>query len=805
MKKYFSRQIGFIAGICSILLLAGCSNHFSPTPVLQEIPGQGMVTIHIGDGDTSRTLFPQTPEFSLYKLEFTPLNGQDAKGPEEVTGTSPTFALAVGNWTISVTAYIDINGLEDSGISDALYEAAWGSANLNVSNTQPNSVVVDIRGSVDNGGGIFKYEISLPDEMDTAILKILNLDGTVGTEIDILEKDNSGFLILNSGYYILYLELEYQEVRLVKVEVIHIYQLMTTSAEGAGYTFTPGDFLILRPVPSAPDVQILNTDVSEITVIWDAVEYADSYDVQYREDNEAFKQYRNITTSTATITGLKSNTRYYVRVRARSTSGLGEWSAALETATNSAIPETPDIPTVTAGRGEISVSWRAAGSAVSYEVWYRRANEDGEGQQFMPDEIITETSIVIGSLENNVAYQVRIRTVNPSGSSDFSPWSEARTPVANLPLTPAMPEIPNISSNGFTVTWASLAGAINYQVWLATENNINAAEIRGTVNTNAPLTMNVTGLNAGTVYYIWVRALNLNGQSGAYSPAAKCVTVLPPPVVTSITPAKERLTVNWSASASASVYDIYLSMFEDDTPSAFTIPTATVTNNTLVTVGELTPNKTYYVWVRAKRDNNGEWVFSEWSEQSLGRVLDNSTAISNFRLSYGEANEYLGTIEGNLIRVTVPYERNLSSVQAYFDLPSGAGANLSSGSSANFTAPRDIIVTAEDGETRAEYTVIVTVNTPIQIYFAGPDDETIDIASMPETISISDALNLVVPTGYAGYKWLVNNASAGSDNNYLLDASTLTLGPHSVTLVIYKEDGDIPVPYSKTYSFTVTP
>jgi hypothetical protein len=69
-----------------------------------------------------------------------------------------------------------------------------------------------------------------------------------------------------------------------------------------------------------------------------------------------------------------------------------------------------------------------------------------------------------------------------------------------------------------------------------------------------------------------------------------------------------------------------------------------------------------------------------------------------------------------------------------------------------------------------------------------------------------NTLVVSAPEGYAAYKWFVDNADMGvSDNILTLDYSTFALGPHSVTLIIYREEGDIQVPYTKTITFTVRP
>ncbi|MDR0301824.1 MAG: fibronectin type III domain-containing protein [Treponema sp.] len=870
MKRQLSIKTGIIAVVLGIFLLAGCNDMFSPSSAaLQENPSQGMVTINIGNMESSRTLFPEIPAFSRYKLQFQPLDGQSYKGDMWVNNTTSAIGLDFGQWRITAIAYVNISGVE--GIPDDEYEAARGSEELNVTSYgYDNYVTIDIHSVADSSKqGVFDYSpISFPASVYTAELKIFSLTGAPAAEvIDLLDNDNTGSLVLDSNYYILRLELENNDGKIIKFEVIHIYPGLTTITTEEGYTFVDYDFVSVLPVPNAPNTPELIPGENYISVSWNAVDAADSYDVQYREDNEAFQYYGSAAASTSvTINNLKSGTKYYVRVRARNLGGPGAWSSTADATTIAVVPETPSAPAVTAGSAELTVSWSAVSYAIEYEVWYRTGNS-GNGQQFLiydPDtelEIpITQTSIIITGLNNGVAYQVRIKAINDNGSSDFSEWSVARTTDSSLPPAPAMPVISNVSFDRFKVEWQSVALADAYSVWLTTENNTTGAQRKGGwVDAADPLTMNIDELNPGTTYYIWVRARNADGVSGAFSPSAKCITTLPAPLITNVTGGKRRLTVSWrdvyivdedniditsdpyynssypvlqndvwyddsnpvkryqfyaksgatyavqwndsyqgnstkSADIGVSAYwadssgnifsrtdsgynppqtftaykdgivillveyysggdttgtyalrytktsneyadldgvqyhDIYLSTDNYwDIPTSYSTPTKTVTGVTSTTIDELTPNQTYYIWVRGKNYNNGEWVYSDWSSQSSRRVPNNQTALTNFRLNYDYWTNYYGTFEGNLIRLTVPYERSLTSAQTYFDLSSGASASISSGSYQNFTAPKDIIVTAEDGETTAEYTVIVKVNTPVQINFAGPDDESVDI------------------------------------------------------------------------------
>jgi uncharacterized repeat protein (TIGR02543 family) len=236
MKLLLKIQTSFFAAMMGLLVLAGCSEPFSP--VLET--GKGTVKIRIGSGDDSRTIFPQTPQFSRYELQFTPNDGQDAKNSESVTSGSTTITLATGSWTITAIAYINVSGIDE--IPDGEYEAARGSKSLTV-NTGANSVSIDIQCDVEDGTGVFSYELSYPNDVSAALLKVLSLEGDLIEEVDLTTEGSSGSFALDSGYYLLRVELEKGEGKIVKVDVIHIYKNLITRAQGDEYSFDGDDFL----------------------------------------------------------------------------------------------------------------------------------------------------------------------------------------------------------------------------------------------------------------------------------------------------------------------------------------------------------------------------------------------------------------------------------------------------------------------------------------------------------------------------------------------------------------------------------
>jgi Leucine-rich repeat (LRR) protein len=163
-----------------------------------------------------------------------------------------------------VQAYVNIQGVE--GIPNGDYVAARGSKDVSVNTYSPASLSIDIKGSVDQGRGVFEYDIKLPIGLDSAYLEILTLTGTSQKNIN-LNYSTSGSFGLDAGYYFLNISRTKSETSSVRTEIIHIYEGLSTKATGPKYDFTGlssvaeiMDFLEAQPdnTPETPYTVILN-------------------------------------------------------------------------------------------------------------------------------------------------------------------------------------------------------------------------------------------------------------------------------------------------------------------------------------------------------------------------------------------------------------------------------------------------------------------------------------------------------------------------------------------------------------------
>jgi hypothetical protein len=225
-----------------LLLLAGCSNAlFQASRTAVELPteiGTGRLYIAlagIGMDQGERTLFPGAPaSFSKYELAFTPGSGQEAIPPVTLTGGNSHYSLTLttGDWIITALAYTQIQGV--AGITNGDYVAARGEKAVTISPTSTVSEIIDLRGGVDEGQGVFHYTIAMPSGLDSATLDILRLNGNLVKSVNLKTASFDSFALV-SGFYLLKISRVKYGNATVRTEVIHIYESWTTEAE---YDFT---------------------------------------------------------------------------------------------------------------------------------------------------------------------------------------------------------------------------------------------------------------------------------------------------------------------------------------------------------------------------------------------------------------------------------------------------------------------------------------------------------------------------------------------------------------------------------------
>ena len=257
----------------------------------------------------------------------------------------------------------------------------------------------------------------------------------------------------------------------------------------------------------------------------------------------------------------------------------------------------PVAPTVTnvAATG-LTLSWTAVTGATGYTLqystnggttWANVGTGTGGVRTTTASLGATSTSAAILGLTAGTSYSFQLRANN-------STWSNP----ANVATTPGVPTVTStgVSASGFTLNFA-VAGATSYNVTDATGGTAVT-----TNQTTSTLTVNAT---PGTSYGPYtVQACDNNATTCSASSTA--VTVITPPVApaapTAASVAATTLTLNWSAAAGATSYNV-----QRATNAGFTTGVTNIAlgvTGTSQAVTGLTGNTSYYFRVQAVNGAN---------------------------------------------------------------------------------------------------------------------------------------------------------------------------------------------------------
>jgi fibronectin type 3 domain-containing protein len=187
--------------------------------------------------------------------------------------------------------------------------------------------------------------------------------------------------------------------------------------------------------PSAPTgVTATAISSSSISVSWNAVSGATSYEVYYEIGASSTKNFAGTTYSTSyTHTGLTASTNYYYYIKAANSAGKSGYSSHAYATTSSSSggggggATTPSAPIgVTASAvssSSINVSWNSVSGATSYKVYY----EIGSSSTKNLAGTAYSTSYTHTGLTASTTYYYYIKAVNSAGESGYSSHAYATT------------------------------------------------------------------------------------------------------------------------------------------------------------------------------------------------------------------------------------------------------------------------------------------------------------------------------------------------------------------------------------------
>ena len=159
---------------------------------------------------------------------------------------------------------------------------------------------------------------------------------------------------------------------------------------------------------------------NSITLAWNAVTGASSYQIRYRETNGQWGPVNTYTTPT-TFKGLILNTRYEFQIRSVNAEGNSGWSPILAVSTHPLPPTTAptDFRSMAQMSNSITLAWNTVTSATEYQIQYLQTGSTGQWTTITITGQSTSTRMISGFLTNTL-YTFQICSTNAGGNSDWS-------------------------------------------------------------------------------------------------------------------------------------------------------------------------------------------------------------------------------------------------------------------------------------------------------------------------------------------------------------------------------------------------
>jgi len=401
-------------------------------------------------------------------------------------------------------------------------------------------------------------------------------------------------------------------VNALQKDKLYFWRISARNAGGTSQYSSVWSFSTVQGIPATPAQRApLNStvDVSLVPVFqWSAAYAAATYHLQVAED-AAFQKmvYQDslLTDTSFSIPPLQSKKRYYWRIRAANSSGIGTFSPSwsFETIEGPLVAPMPQFPTnsVIVSPVDLPIQWNSVPWATKYHL--QIAEDAAFAALVKNDSTITDTLCLAPVLQFSKKYYWRVCALNAHGAGPYS----ATLIFTTSDGTPNRPSLrsPTTLSIDLAVDpimqWSGVVWATTYQLEVATDAAFHTIAFNDSTITDT--VFHLPTLQNDVSYYWRVRALN-GTVSSLYSTVWTFTTIKGiPQIVVLRTPLNNTTgtpidpILQWSRTQSVSWYRLQVA--QDVTFSSIVYEDTTLTD-TLSHTPPLQYNKKYYWRVRAE-------------------------------------------------------------------------------------------------------------------------------------------------------------------------------------------------------------
>ena len=449
-----------------------------------------------------------------------------------VTGTSYTNTSYIENGN---TYYYKVRALKSDGTA-----GAWSSI-VSVTYKQTLSAPAVTGGNDAQGrptltwnavSGAAKYEVYRARSKDGTYTKYSTTTGTAYT--------NSSYLTSGATYY---------------------YKVRALDANGNAGPYSAVVSVTCRLKLTAPTVTGSTDSQGRPTLKWNAVTGAAKYEVyRARSKDGDYIKYSTVTGTSYTNTSYLANgTTYYYKVRALGSDGTAGPDSTPVSVTYKAPFGAPLVTGSKDSQGRPALKWDKVTDAAKYEV-YRARSKDGTYSLMSTQSATGYTNT--SYLANGTTYYYKVRALKANGTA--SAYSSVVTITYGTVPTPAAPAMRSAKADsaGITVSWATAANAVAYNVYRTADAGSSWTKVASSVKGTS---YKDTTVQKGVKYGYKVRGVAADGKTlgpmSSTGVTAKVTAASTTPDYVKLKSAKSDpgngILLTWESAADAKTYNVY--------------------------------------------------------------------------------------------------------------------------------------------------------------------------------------------------------------------------------------------------------
>ncbi|MGJ9413482.1 SpoIID/LytB domain-containing protein [Aeromicrobium sp. CF4.19] len=375
---------------------------------------------------------------------------------------------------------------------------------------------------------------------------------------------------------------------------------------------------------------------TSLNLKWNSVSTAKKYVVQLSTSSSMSNPKHYAFTSTSgTVTGLKTDTRYYVRVivrHSKTNEALSPWTAKKAPVTYRW--KAPAAMKVTdTSSSSMGLSWGAVSGAKKYVVQVSRSASMSSPKHFA----FTSNKGTVDKLAASGKHYVRVIVRHSKTNEALSPWSTVASGTTTAPAptyrweAPAAMKVTSTSSSSMGLSWGAVSGAKKYVVQVSRSASMSSPKHFAFTSNKGT----VDKLAASGKHYVRVivRHSKTNEALSPWSTVASGTTTAPAPTYRWKAPAAMKVTsttsssmaLSWGAVSGAKKYVVQISRSPSMSNPSFR---AFTTNKG--TISSIQPSQKYYVRVIVRHSKTNE-ALSPWSTVASGTTKAKSANTVNSR------------------------------------------------------------------------------------------------------------------------------------------------------------------------------